>query len=500
MLLITKFLHFFILLFLCGQILVAQEPLLPHTFNFGKAELEAHLRYLASDELGGRRTTSAGGALAADYIAKQFALFGVKPAPGQAGFFQPIPFRELAPPVLGTLKMKGIEFKQGDNLLIINGRAVNFSKDAVFAGHGWVDEATGVNDYKNLDVKGKVVFVLPGKPDSQSPFEVFNAMPVKQKLAAEHGAVALLELYRLNFPWQFFKNYFGKPRTEIDESVGEDSSGLVYGWLKEVVPNPVTEIEAGQQLTVELSTSGVLAKPLSADNVVGIIPGIDSLLKNEYILLSAHYDHVGIGKQGGAPFTPQDSIFNGARDNGMGTVALLAAARDLAARPGKRSVILLACTGEEMGMLGSAWYADHPLVPLEQTVFNFNNDGAGYNSTAHVNVIGWGRTNTNNDIETAAKSVGLSVLDDPAPEQNLFERSDNISFARKGVPAIDFSPGITEMNQDVFKFYHQAADNPDSIDYDYLYRFCQVYSLAARQIVDKTDKPAWVPGDKFERH
>lgn len=484
---------------LCCQILAAQTSISTISFNFEKAELEAHLQYLASDELGGRRTTSEGGAMAAMYIAKQLESYGVKPAPGQKNLFQEIPFEEVAPPETGELKLKDAIFSQGDNLLILNGKAVQLNAETVFAGHGWADEETGFDDYAKLDVKGKIVIVLPGKPDSQNPFEVFNAMPVKQKLAAEHGAVALFELYRLNFPWQFFKNYFGKPRMGVASDESASAGNLVYGWLREGTPNPMVEVEAGHALHGEFSTSGVTSKQLSAANVVGIIEGADPELKDEFVLLSAHYDHVGIGKQGGAPYTPQDSIFNGARDNGMGTVALLAAARELAARPAQRSIIVLACTGEEMGMLGSAWYVDHPLIPLEKTVFNFNNDGAGYNSVEHVNVIGWGRTNTNAEIEKAAEKIGLKVLDDPAPEQNLYERSDNISFASKGIPAINFSPGITEMNQDVFKYYHQAADNPDTIDYDYLYRFSQVYAEAARMIADKADKPAWTPGDKFEK-
>jgi Zn-dependent M28 family amino/carboxypeptidase len=236
-----------------------------------------------------------------------------------------------------------------------------------------------------------------------------------------------------------------------------------------------------------------------SSNVVGVIPGSDERLKNEHVLLSAHYDHVGTGKQSGQMFTPQDSIFNGARDNGIGTVALLAAAKSFAANPPKRSIVLLACTGEELGMLGSAYYADHPLIPLEKTVFNLNNDGAGYNSTQHISIIGWGRTNTDEEVEAAANSFGLKVAQDPAPEQNLYERSDNISFASKGIPAICFSPGVTTMDEAIFKYYHQATDNPETIDFDYLFRFCQAFEKTARLIADKPGKIAWTPGDKFER-
>ncbi len=471
--------------------------------------------YLASDELGGRRTTSEGGALAAAYIAQAFESYGVKPAPGLDGYFQPIPFIVAKPPVSGSLKLDESVFTLNDNMLILKGEKSNFTEPVIFAGHGWVDETAGTDDYEGLDVKGKIVFVLPGKPDSKSPMQVFQAMKDKQRFAEERGAVALFELYRLNFPWQYFKNYFGIERREVGEDAEQAPSKMVYGWLKEGALSQTADLEKekqqegssnlvaalgkGKSMKAEFATSGMETKQLEAANVVGLIEGTDPELKNEYLVLSAHYDHVGIGKQGGAPFTEKDSIFNGARDNGMGTVALLAAAKSLAANPPKRSVILLACTGEEMGMLGSAWFAGHPVVPLDHMVFNLNNDGAGYNSTEHVTVIGLERTNVDHLLEKAAASTGLKITGDPAPEQNLYERSDNISFAMKGIPAIDIAPGITEMNDDVFKYYHQAADNPDTIDYDYLLRFSQAYATMARLIADMEGRLSWTPGDKFEK-
>ena len=477
----------------------AQTAIVPETFNFEKAELKAHLMYLASDELGGRRTTSPGGALAAEYIASTLESYGVKPAPDLNSYFQQIPFNDVKPPVSGSLKLGKTEFTVNENMLILKGAKSTFTAQTVFAGHGWVDESAGVDDYKNLDVKGKIVFVLPGKPDAQSPMQVFQAMKEKQRFAEERGASALFELYRLNFPWQFFKNYFGKARLEMGEDEEEITSQMVYGWVQEGAPNPIPELENGTAMQAEFSTSGISVERLEAANVVGMIEGTDDELKSEYLVLSAHYDHVGIGKQGGAPFTAQDSIFNGARDNGMGIVALLAAAKSLSANPPKRSVILLACTGEEMGMLGSAWFADHPVVPLEQMVFNLNNDGAGYNSTKHITVIGLKRTNVDKQLEKGAEATGLELTDDPAPEQNLYERSDNISFALKGIPAIDIAPGITAMDETIFRYYHQATDNPDSVDFDYLLRFSQAYTAMARLIADREGQPAWMPGDKFEK-
>lgn len=469
-------------------------------YQLVKGEYEQHLMYLASDELGGRRTGSEGGEMAAKYIAEHFEKCGVKPAPGQEDFFQNIPFQSVLPPEIASLILGETEYVHGENLLIFKGGAATLNTQAVFAGHGWQDEESGHDDYDNLDVKGKVVFTLPGMPDSNNPYDTFRAMQRKRELAMEQGAVGLVELFRLNFPWRFFKSNFNKERMEMAADGEEANAAFFYGFLKEDTPNPIKELEAGQELAVQFTNTGLITSSMNAANVVGYIEGTDDSLKNECVLLSAHYDHVGIGKQGGAPYTEQDSIFNGARDNGMGTVALMAAAQSLAAAPPKRSVILLACTAEEMGLLGSAYYVEHPLVPLEQTVFNLNNDGAGYNSTEHFTVIGLKRTSVDPLLELAGKPFGLSVTGDPAPSQNLYERSDNINFAKAGIPAIDMAPGITEMNEEVYKYYHQAPDNPETIDYDYFLKFCQTYAYLARLIADGEEAPEWAPGGEFERN
>ncbi len=468
-------------------------------FNFTKQEVEANLKYIASDELEGRRTASKGEQLAAAFITKELLSYGVKPAAGQTDFFQKIPFNNIQPPKAAAFTIGDASYTMGDNLLIISGMEIDKKAEVVFAGNGWVDEAEGVDDYKGLDVNGKIVVTVTGLPNGNSPTDVFKSMARKQELAAERGAIALIEAYRIAVPWQFATGYFGKERMEVDKP-SDSKTKIIYGWAQEKNAGTLS-IKLNQTKTIaQLNITAGDVQQLQAANIVGIIEGTDELLRNEYVLLSAHYDHVGVGKQGGGAFTPQDSIFNGTRDNGIGVVALLAAAKELAAYPPKRSVIVLACTAEEMGMLGSFWYTENTLVPLAKTVFNLNTDGAGYNSTAHYNVIGKGLTNTDAELENAGKAIGLTMLGDPAPEQNLYERSDNIAFATQGIPAIDFSPGITAMDEEVFKYYHQAADNADSIDYDYLLKFCQAYTMAARLIANKEGKIEWTKeGSKYAK-
>jgi Zn-dependent M28 family amino/carboxypeptidase len=161
--------------------------------------------------------------------------------------------------------------------------------------------------------------------------------------------------------------------------------------------------------------------------------------------------------------------------------------------------LLLACTGEEVGLLGSRYYAEHPLVPLNKTVFNLNIDGAGYNDTSIVTVIGLERTTAERDILDACKPFGLTAIQDPAPEQNLFDRSDNVSFARKGIPAPTFSPGFRAFDDAINKFYHQAADQADEqFDFAYFHRFVKAFIHAARRIADNPSSPQWKSGDKYE--
>jgi Zn-dependent M28 family amino/carboxypeptidase len=235
---------------------------------------------------------------------------------------------------------------------------------------------------------------------------------------------------------------------------------------------------------------------LKTQNVVGIIEGTDPLLKHEYVLVMAHYDHVG-ARRTVASLT--DTIFNGARDNAMGVVALMHVAEAFSKAPTRRSVVILPVSAEEIGLLGSRHYIDHPVVPLEQTVFVSNIDGAGYNTTKAVTVIGLNRTSAKGHFEAAGAAFGLNVLDDPAPEQGLFNRSDNVNFANRGIPAPTFSAGFTAFDAEIMKYYHQPADQADEhFDFAYLHRYVQVFVHATRLIADSDERIVWMPGDPYE--
>ncbi|MEO0341612.1 MAG: M28 family peptidase, partial [Bacteroidota bacterium] len=396
-------------------------------------------------------------------------------------------------PNMGTLTINGTSYKQKETLLMMSGKGGDIKNvETIFAGYGMQE------DYEGLDVKGKVVFVMGGLSDDKSRQATAAAMPIKKAIAEEKGAAALIEIYNLSFPWNFFLRYFG--RSQRGFGSGSDvGNSIPYGWIQPSTENDdLKNIRKGKEVKVDLQVTAGKISSIESQNVVGILEGTDPELKNEYLLISAHYDHVGVGKQGGGAFTEQDSIFNGARDNGIGTVTLMATARALAKNPPKRSVIFFACTAEEIGLLGSRYYADNPMIPLEQTIFDLNIDGAGYNDKSLVTVFGYDRTGVAELADASAEQYGLKVLADPAPEQNLFDRSDNVSFAAKGVPAMTFSMGFTTFDAEIRKYYHQVTDNPDSVDYAYCEQYARAFATLAKKIANMGGKPTWIAGDKYE--
>ncbi|MGA0556308.1 M28 family peptidase [Larkinella sp. VNQ87] len=460
--------------------------------KLSRAEVEAQLRFLAADELQGRRTGEPGNWVAARYIAEQFRALGLKPAAGQTDYFQRIPFLQAKPATYGSLRLGSDSLQLGSQFVVISGKPTDLKTETVYAGYGLTDGADG---YNGRDVRGKVVVAQVGSPEATTNRALLTASEQKRKLAADKGAVGLIELYTSGtYPWPIVTRAFQGEQLALASST--ELPTLLHLWVDNGKNQLATLKESSQPVSIR--TSGRVQRIVEAANVVGVIEGTDPKLKNEYVLLSAHFDHVGVGKQGGQLYTASDSIFNGARDNAFGTVALLASAKALQAQRPKRSILVVALTGEEIGLLGSRYYAEHPLIPLNQTVFNLNSDGAGYNDTTLVSVIGLNRTGAKAEIEAASKAFGLSVFADPAPEQNLFDRSDNVNFAAKGVPAPTFSAGFKTFDADLFKYYHQAADNPDTINFGYLLKFCQAFSYAARLIADKQNRPQWVAGDKYE--
>ncbi len=456
--------------------------------------VRADMMYLASDQLKGRKTGEAGNQDAAAYIADAFRAAGVKVVPGMANYFQAIPFQKFIPPQSGTMNLLGAQYSVGNNLVILDGGSIQQKGEAIYADYGWIDETTNRNDYSGLDIKGKYVIVQGGLPQGGSPQEIFASMTTKRKFAREQGAIGLIEIYSLTIPWNFFRNYFSKERLEVMEGSSGMPGKIFHAWAQLPTGNKPS-FEKGKTLSIEINTSGASSGPVKADNVIGMIPGKNKKLRDEYVLLTAHFDHVGVRA---GQVIDKDTIWNGARDNAWGTVSLLAAARFFSKNPPERSILLAALNAEEMGLLGSKYLAAHPVLPWNKVIFNLNSDGAGYSDTTLVAVIGLNRVGAAKEINESCAAFGLSTVADPAPEQGLFDRSDNVSFAILGIPAPTFGSGFKTFDAAITKYYHQAIDNPDNISYAYLNLFTKAFVLTAWNVAGMKNKPRWVPGDKYE--
>ncbi|SNS17564.1 Peptidase family M28 [Belliella buryatensis] len=454
--------------------------------NFHERESISHFRYLASDELMGRDPIRPEIDAAARYIAEQFWKYGAQEISGANGYYQHIPFRLSAPPTKGEVRLGSNMFSQGDNLLVLDGPSINGEYELIVMGYGL--EA----DYVGKDVKGKIVVTNVGAPDRLTPSDLFAAGREKLSLAQSKGAVALIEMYNIPSPWNFAARTLNRTQLTVDNTGGKAS--IPYIWLSDTKNESINAIGKGEIKSANVEVIGKINRDIVGKNVVAVIEGTDPKLKNEYIMLSAHYDHIGVGR----PDANGDSIYNGARDNAVGTVAVINAARYFAENPPKRSILLCAWTAEEKGLLGSRYFADNPLIPLDQIIYNLNIDNGGYNDTSIITVIGFGRTSVDPLIAEATAQFGLETIADPSPEQGLYDRSDNVNFARKGIPSPTFSLGFRAFDDEINKYYHQPGDQVDNFDLDYAVKYWKSYILTAEKIANNPARPQWKAGDKYE--
>ncbi len=444
-----------------------------------------HFTYLASDDLMGRYPIRPEISLAYNYIADQLKDAGAKPLPGADGYFQNIPFVLSAPPTTGQITLGDSIYTQGNNLLVINGESLSGEYELVDVGYGME------SDYEGKDLEGKIAVTNVGAPDRFGPADLFSLGAQKKTFAMKSGAVGIIERFNVpSVPWQLVSNFLNRSQLSVGDG---NSDPLPYLWIKDL-GNDLKEVLASGDANAQVEIEGKVNKTIEGKNVMAFIEGTDPELKNEYVMLSAHYDHVGVGQ----PDASGDTIYNGARDNAVGTVAVINAANYLAQNPPKRSVLLALWTAEEKGLLGSAYFAENPLIPLDQIIYNLNIDNGGYNDTSVITVIGLGRTSGDQEIVEAVEAFGLKAIEDPSPAQGLYDRSDNVNFAKKGIPAPTFSLGFTAFDDEINKYYHKAGDSVESFDLDYAVLYWKAYILAAQNMANISERPKWVEGDKYE--
>ena len=450
------------------------------------AQALAPLRFLASDELMGRSTTRSEINIAARYISEQFRSFGLKETPRTESYMQSFELKMMTPANGGSLTIGNKAYQIGAELLQGRGAGLQLTAPVIFAGFGTAADLSG------LDVKGKIVVVNMGENDSTKVVVARRLTDAKQKLLQEKGALALVERYwQPQSDWGMLKHYYLGQRVQI----AQDTILPVL-----FVYDPASELPT----VVKNSTNGIINVTgehltiINAKNVMGWVEGTDPQLKNQFVVLSAHYDHIGVSSTPMMVDGKLDSIYNGARDNAIGATAVINAARYFSQFPAKRSILFICYTGEEMGLLGSKYFAAHPTIELQKLVFNLNIDNGGVNDTTQINVIGLGRTSADEDMKKACLAYSLTLKGDPASEMNLFDRSDNVSLAATGVPAPTYGMGVKQVDESIMRYYHQLGDEIGNVDLSYVVKYMKSYILAARFIADNPAQPKWKPGDKYE--
>jgi hypothetical protein len=484
---------FISLLLLQSSAIAQHQPAAEIESAVTQQNIEFNIYFLAADEFLGRDTGTNEIDIASRFIATTFQVHGVQPVPGYHSYFQNVPFRQIRTPEAAKLAIADSTYELSNDIISMNGFRGERSGEVIHLDYATEEEIA------DADITGKIVIAQTGLPGSTSPRDAIQISAQKAAWVQEAGGIALVERFTLTqMPWQTLAGFLGRDRLFRTDGQEQSLEELPHIWIQSTEQSRDQFLSDFNSGSISLTVEGEPARNFYSRNVVGMIEGTDPDLKDEYILLSAHYDHVGVASGHPDPIT-SEYIYNGARDNAVGTTGVIEAAKYFAENPPRRSVLLAAWTAEERGLLGSGYFAENPMVPLEQIIFNLNIDGAGYNDTTKVTVIGLGRTEADDDMASAAAAFGLEAIPDPVPEQNLFNRSDNVHFARAGIPAPTYSMGLTAFDDEINYYYHQTTDEPDTLNYEYITAYIRSFVLAARNIGNRDEPPFWLPGDEYKQ-
>ena len=548
---IVKFLK---LLFPLGLALALLAPLVvaqQKTSAINEATLKGHIRFLSDDLLEGRGTGARGGEIAAKYIAAQLEALGAKGAGEGGSFFQPVSLVGVKADPNTTLTIAGASgsesFKFADDFVAFTGaqtEQVDVDADLVFVGYGINAPEQKWNDYKGSDddYRGKILVMLVNDPPATTAepnlfggkaLTYYGRWTYKYEEAARRGAAGVILLHTdesAGYPWGVVRTSNGSWRFDIARTANDTTPFLQFrSWVTDASAQRLMKL-AGQDLAalraaaakrdfqpVKLGLKGKLSlksevKRVADRNVVGIIEGSDPQLKDEYVVYSAHWDHLGVG----APNKNGDTIYNGALDNASGVAVVLAIAEHFANLPPaqrpKRSSLFLFPTAEEQGLLGAEWYSKHPVVPLEKTAANINLDSMNVlGPTNDFIPLGAERSTLKAIVEAVAKDMNLRVSPDARPEQGSFFRSDHFPFAKVGVPSIslkegdDYTGRPQGWGEEQFRayntaHYHQPSDEMrDTWDYRGMIQEAEIALAIGRRIADAPAKPQFNPGDEFAK-
>lgn len=504
-----------------------------------KRALKEHVTWLAHDDREGRMTGESGYDLSARYVADQLAAMGVAPA-GVGGWFQPVTLRSYR--ALGEASHFLLHTPDGDEALVyrddFNVRAnpaatsATVRAEVVYVGYGVDAPDYGYSDYEGIDVRGKIVAWYAGSPDSLDGAQraIFSTSSAKRAAAAAHGAIGAISLRSRDteekWPWDESKkridarasmtwiNAAGDaadhaPEIRLTARVSQRATERLFANAPISYEASLAAIESGvpasSALNVEVTLAGESQHAsLTSPNVIGLVRGTDPVLAGEYVVYTAHLDHIGTRAEDG-----ERRVFNGAYDNALGVALMLETARAIAALPPRRSVLFVAVTAEENGLLGSDYFVNNPTVPRGSIVANINLDMPLFlYPVADLVAFGSENSTLQGVAKRAAAAEGFSLAPDPMPEENLFLRSDQYSFVRKGIPAVYLVSGFTSLDDDVDgealyrdhleNHYHKASDDlTRPIDWDSALRFARAHARMGYVIATETERPAWLDGNAF---
>ena len=509
--------------------------------TISQESLSAHLSYLADDSLEGREAGQPGYDLAATYVSRQFAEMGLEPG-GVDGWYQQVP---LATYLLDPDSPKmivhrdgvdaALEYKEQFAMRADAVRGENFVRaEVVYVGFGVHAPDFDYSDYEGVDVEGKIVAMFDNAP-STLPADhraYYSSSHVKGQEAVDRGAVGVIGLRSQrsvdSFPWSRIRQVVGKKPS----MAWVDPSGAASGYFAELEGSVFMSVDAATEMmagtpisfadaraatesvapaSVPLGIEVTLARKTShsrieSPNVIGVVRGTDPELADEYVVFSAHLDHTGIGEpvEGST-----DKINNGAYDNAMGIALMLDAARAIAAVPPRRSVMFIGLTAEEKGLLGSDYFAHYPTVPSDSIVANVNLDMPLFLFPV-AELVGFGAEHSSLQapMSAAAAAEGFVLAPDPMPEENLFIRSDQYSFVKKGIPAsyLDVTlrssdpeiDGEAVVKDHLKNHYHKPSDDLSRpVDWDSAVRFARANARIGLAVANDDDRPTWNEGNFF---
>jgi len=514
---------------------LAAQPINPQ-------HIRADVKYLSSDLLEGRGVATRGGDLATEYIARQLAAAGAKPAAADGTYFQPLPLvgvtTQPATQLTATAGGKTVDFKLLDDLVAIDmseRESSEFDADAIFVGHGIVAPEWNWDDFKGVDVTGKVLVLFTNEPTSDDPkffdgraLTYYGRWVYKYEEGLRRGARAVLIIHTTptaGYGWEVVRGSWARELPYVKLAAGGRALSCA-GWLSreagekllslsgKTVDQLLAASEKASFRPIELGIRfhGKMVskvRQLNTRNVVGWVEGSDPKLKNEVVIYTAHWDHLGIG-------TPVngDSIYNGAIDNATGCGIVLELARAwaaLRARP-RRSALFLFVTAEEGGLKGSEYYAQHPLIPAAQTAIDLNFDAVPpWGRAKQIMIDGAELTDILPMAESVARRLKLEIQPDAQPEQGYYFRSDHFSFARAGIPAFSIGlgtefdgkpPGYGQRMWEEYNrlhYHHPSDEYHEDWDFTSVAQAAEFGFILGSDIANRDKLPDWRPGDQFHR-